>query len=115
MFKEAELSILDIINNIPTNLDELEIARYLYISLGKTLGYDINILPDKNIWGLIFKCFAIDFLIYRLIKKFRNGQHRKDLKVLPFAHRHKLLLHRHFLSLRTYHRFEAPLRKFHPF
>lgn len=48
VFKEAELSILDIINNIPTNLDELEIARYLYISLGKTLGYDINILPDKN-------------------------------------------------------------------
>ena len=48
VFKEAELSILDIINNIPTNLDELEIARYLYISLGKTLGYDINIVPDKN-------------------------------------------------------------------
>lgn len=48
IFKESQLFILDIINNIPTNLSELEIARYLYISLGKNLGYDINILPDKN-------------------------------------------------------------------
>lgn len=48
VFKESELMILDIINNIPINLDELEVARYLYIILGKTLGYDINILPDKN-------------------------------------------------------------------
>lgn len=48
IFKEASLNILDIINNIPINLDELEIARYLYISIGKKIGYDINILPDKN-------------------------------------------------------------------
>lgn len=48
IFRDAELEILDIINNVPTNLDELEIARYLYIAIGKTLGYDINILPDKN-------------------------------------------------------------------
>ena len=48
IFKESQLFILDIINNIPTNLNELEMSRYLYISLGKNLGYDINILPDKN-------------------------------------------------------------------
>ncbi len=48
IFKEGELEILDIINNIPTNLNELEIARFLYITLGKKIGYDINILPEKN-------------------------------------------------------------------
>ena len=48
IFKEAELELLDIINNVPVTLNELEIARYLYIALGKSLGYDINILPDKN-------------------------------------------------------------------
>ena len=48
IFKEAELELLDIINNVPVTLNELEIARYLYITLGKSLGYDINILPDKN-------------------------------------------------------------------
>lgn len=48
IFKESELFILDIINNIPATLNELEIARFLYITIGKTLGYDINILPDKN-------------------------------------------------------------------
>lgn len=67
IFKSSSLTILDMINNIPVNLDEIEIARYLYITIGKTLGYDINILPDKNetfnlhnintinnIWGSIY-------------------------------------------------------------
>lgn len=48
VFKEGQLELLDIINTIPTNLNKLEIARYLYIKLGKTIGYDINVLPDKN-------------------------------------------------------------------
>lgn len=48
IFKESELIILDIIESIPTNLNKLEIARYLYTTLGKIMGYDINILPDKN-------------------------------------------------------------------
>ena len=48
IFKEGELELLDIINNVPIELNELEISRYLYISLAKTLGYDINIIPDKN-------------------------------------------------------------------
>lgn len=48
IFKSSQLFILDIINSIPINLTELETARYLYITIGKNLGYDINILPDKN-------------------------------------------------------------------
>ena len=48
IFKSAMLFILDIINHIPATLTELEIARYLYITIGKNIGYDINILPDKN-------------------------------------------------------------------
>lgn len=48
IFKSSQLLMLDIINSIPANLTELEIARYLYIKLGRTVGYDINVLPDKN-------------------------------------------------------------------
>lgn len=48
IFKEAELLISDIITGIPEDLNELEISRYLYITIGKIMGYDINILPDKN-------------------------------------------------------------------
>lgn len=48
IFKQSMLFILDIINHIPTTLSEIEIARYLYITIGKNIGYDINILPDKN-------------------------------------------------------------------
>lgn len=49
IFKQSELFILDIINSIPPELNDLEIARYLYITIGKNLGYDINSLPDKNV------------------------------------------------------------------
>lgn len=48
IFKESMSFILDIINSVPKFFNELEIARYLYITIGKNLGYDINILPDKN-------------------------------------------------------------------
>lgn len=48
IFKQSQLFILDIINHVPVTLNELEVARYLYITIGKNLGYDINILPDKN-------------------------------------------------------------------
>ncbi len=67
IFRQAELFLLEIINRIPVNLNELEISRYLYITVGKNIGYDINVLPDKNetfnlknisiinnIWGSIF-------------------------------------------------------------
>lgn len=67
IFKKAENFILDVINSIPPNLTKLEIARYFYITIGKNIGYDINILTDKNetfnlekintinnIWGSIY-------------------------------------------------------------
>lgn len=67
IFKQAQLFILEVVNKIPITLTELEIARYLYIAIGKNIGYDINILPDKNatfnlknistinnIWGSIY-------------------------------------------------------------
>ena len=42
-------SVVDkIVNDMPKKLNQLEIARYLYISLGKVIGYDINILEEKN-------------------------------------------------------------------
>ena len=48
IFKQSQSFILDIINSIPISLTELEIARFLYITIGKNISYDINILPDKN-------------------------------------------------------------------
>ena len=67
IFYKSQMFILDIINNIPTNLTKLEVARYFYITIGKNIGYDINILPEKNevlnleiintinnIWGSIY-------------------------------------------------------------
>ena len=67
IFKQAELFILELINKVSITLTELELARFLYITIGKNIGYDINILPDKNetfnfkkistinnIWGSIY-------------------------------------------------------------
>ena len=67
MFKKSGMFILDVINSIPPNLTKLEIARYFYITIGKNIGYDINILTEKNetfnlemintinnIWGSIY-------------------------------------------------------------
>lgn len=67
IFRQSQLFILNIINNVNPNFSQIEIAKYLYIQIGKTLGYDINILPDKNetfnlhtintinnIWGCIY-------------------------------------------------------------
>ena len=48
IFKQSQMFILDIINSIPSSLSELEIARFLYITIGKNISYDINVLPDKN-------------------------------------------------------------------
>ena len=47
-FLKAQLIVDNIINSMPDNLNKLETARYLYISLGKIVGYDININEDKN-------------------------------------------------------------------
>lgn len=47
-FFNGEKIINNIISSMPSNLNKLEIAKYLYVSLGKILGYDINIIPEKN-------------------------------------------------------------------
>lgn len=73
IFVKAEKVIDDIVSACD-NLDLINKVRYVYISLGKILSYDINILPDKNesfsfemecslnnIWGSIYnkKCTNI--------------------------------------------------------
>lgn len=68
MFKEGESILNSIIDNMPNNLSEIEKIRYLYISLGKMVGFDINVAPSKNevislntitylnsVWGLYLK------------------------------------------------------------
>lgn len=47
-FLKGELLIEKILSNIPNGLTEIELAKYLYISIGKNLGYDINAILEKN-------------------------------------------------------------------
>ena len=67
IFKKSQNFILDVINNIPENLNKIEVARYFYITIGKNIGYDINTFSEKNetfslekintinnIWGSIY-------------------------------------------------------------
>ncbi len=47
-FKNAE-EIIDLIYaNMPNNLNPLQIARYLYITLARNVYFDINVNPNKN-------------------------------------------------------------------
>ena len=70
-FFHAEERINNIISKIPVDLNQIEKAKYLYISLGKLLSYDINVIPEKNdgfsfanintinnIWGAIYNLKA---------------------------------------------------------
>jgi len=88
IFKKSELFIIDVINSIPPNLSKLEVARYFYITIGKNIGYDINILPEKNetfslesintinnIWGSIYNTKATNYSfskIYLYLCKLMN-------------------------------------------
>lgn len=47
-FFMGEKLINNIISNVPDNLTEIEKAKYLYVTLGKIIGYDINTIPEKN-------------------------------------------------------------------
>ena len=47
-FKDGETIISNIIDRMPNNLNKLEMIRYIYISLGKILHEDINVIEDKN-------------------------------------------------------------------
>lgn len=88
MFEKSILFILDVINNIPSNLTKIEVARYFYITIGKNIGYDINILPEKNetynletnntlnnIWGSIYSAKGTNYSftkIYLYLCKLMN-------------------------------------------
>jgi len=47
-FKKGQIILEEIIKTIPKNLTKLEISKYLYITLGRLIGYDINSIPEKN-------------------------------------------------------------------
>lgn len=47
-FKNGEQIIDNIIDNMPSNLNKLEMIRYLYISLGRLVCADINVINEKN-------------------------------------------------------------------
>ena len=47
-FIKGETKIKSIIENIPSDLNNLEKIRYIYIELGKIMSYDINIILEKN-------------------------------------------------------------------
>ena len=47
-FLKAETIIGMIFANMPSSLDKLSIAKYLYISIAKLLSYDINLEENKN-------------------------------------------------------------------
>ena len=47
-FKNGELVVTNIIDNLPLNLNNLEKIRYLYITLGRGLNIDINTIESKN-------------------------------------------------------------------
>lgn len=48
VFKNGESIIDNIIDNMPNKLSNIELIRYVYISLGKIFSVDINMLDDKN-------------------------------------------------------------------
>ena len=47
-FYRAETIINAIYASMPNDLNDLEIARYLYTSIAKYVFFDINIIPEKN-------------------------------------------------------------------
>lgn len=79
MFKFGESIIDSIIDRMPTNLNDIEKVRYIYISLGKILSSDINTMDDKNetvsfdkistinnIWGSLSKGKVGDIIISKI-------------------------------------------------
>lgn len=47
-FSKGEYLIGEIIGDMPLDINTIEKCKYIYISLGSILEYDINIDPDKN-------------------------------------------------------------------
>lgn len=78
-FKTGEEIITSIISKIPNSFKEIEKARYLYITLGKLLTFDINTISEKNdtisfssislinnIWGSLIKGDATNISLSKL-------------------------------------------------
>lgn len=78
-FKKSEEIIKSIIDSIPSNLNDIEKVRYIYISLGKIVSMDINNIDSKNesisfniistinnIWGCLDKRSISDVSISKL-------------------------------------------------
>ena len=78
-FKKSEEIVKSIIDRIPSNLNDIEKVRYIYISLGKIVSTDINNIDSKNesisfntistinnIWGCIDKKSISDISISKL-------------------------------------------------
>ena len=78
-FIEAETIIDLLYANMPDNLTSLEMARYIYISLGKIVSFDINTSPDKselynlpllsninNLWGSLSSGYVNDLSISKI-------------------------------------------------
>jgi len=79
MFKLGESIIDNVIDIMPSNLSKLEIVRYIYISLGKILSSDINVMDSKNetvsfskistinnIWGAISSGKVVDIVVGKI-------------------------------------------------
>lgn len=79
MFYNGEIIVDKIIDNMPVNLNNIEKARYIYISLGRILSSDINSLEGKNetisfdristinnIWGALSKKLVSDVVIGKI-------------------------------------------------
>lgn len=78
-FKLGESIIDDIIDNMPINLNKLEICRYIYVTLGKIFSTDINAMDNKsetisfnnisminNIWGALSKGKICDSIVSKI-------------------------------------------------
>lgn len=69
-FVKGEELIKEILYNIPRNLNDIELSKYLYIMIGKNIGYDVSILNNNdtfdlskigivnNIWGALSTKYA---------------------------------------------------------
>ncbi len=79
LFVKAEGIIASIVDN-SRDLELIAKIRYIYITLGRILSYDINVLPDKNenfafemesnvnnIWGSIYNKRCINLVVVRIL------------------------------------------------
>jgi len=84
-FIKGEMQIKEIIESVPKGLDELEILRYIYVTLGNIMSYDINVILEKNdyfvfdnlgvinnIWGALSSKKGTNLSIVKIFKYLCN-------------------------------------------